>query len=80
MRKSFLEVKKKLRKMNIRYMLLYLAKLQVITKGKTHFFTRPEEVWDWLEMWDSVPVKTLTSRDPFFTRTKDANKGSESGA
>ena len=47
----------------------------MIAQGKTHFFTRPDVVWDWLDMWDSVPVQTLTSKDPFFIRADDVNRG-----
>ncbi|KAJ1199842.1 hypothetical protein NDU88_003674 [Pleurodeles waltl] len=39
--KGFLEVKAKLRAMNIRYMLLYLARLKVISGGKSQFFENP---------------------------------------
>ncbi|KAJ1130956.1 hypothetical protein NDU88_009300 [Pleurodeles waltl] len=53
-RKGFLEVKAKLRAMNIRYMLLYQARLKVISGGKPQFFDHPEEVLIWLEMWDKV--------------------------
>ncbi|KAJ1209338.1 hypothetical protein NDU88_004716 [Pleurodeles waltl] len=53
-RKGFLEVKAKLCAMNIRYMLLYLARLKVLSGGSSHFLKRPEEVWRWLEMWDKV--------------------------
>ncbi|KAJ1095998.1 hypothetical protein NDU88_001147 [Pleurodeles waltl] len=53
-RKGFLEVKAKLRAMNIRYMLFYPARLKVISRSKSHFFDHPEEVWRWLEMWDRV--------------------------
>ena len=56
MRKSFLAVKQKLRAMDVKYMLLYPAKLQVIHKGQSHFFERPEEVWQWPDMADQMPV------------------------
>mgnify|MGYP002804549248 CR=1 FL=1 len=69
--KTFIEVKKKLREINLQYMLLYPAKLKVISQGKTHFFERPEEVWNWLEMWDQIPVKTMNSKDPFFSRRRE---------
>ncbi|KAJ1200833.1 hypothetical protein NDU88_004654 [Pleurodeles waltl] len=35
-------------------MLLYPARLKVLSDGRSHFFERPEEVWRWLEMWDKV--------------------------
>ncbi|KAJ1118061.1 hypothetical protein NDU88_006256 [Pleurodeles waltl] len=53
-RKGFMEVKAKLRAMNISYMLLYPACLKVLLGGRSHFFDRAEEVWRWLEMWDKV--------------------------
>ncbi|KAJ1216375.1 hypothetical protein NDU88_003977 [Pleurodeles waltl] len=52
--KSFLKVKAKLRAMNIRYMLLYLVRLKVLSGGRSHFVEQPEEVWRWLEMWDKA--------------------------
>ncbi|KAJ1117900.1 hypothetical protein NDU88_006096 [Pleurodeles waltl] len=53
-RKGFMEVKVKLRAMNVSYMLLYPARLKVISGGKSNFFNRPEEVWRWAEMWDKA--------------------------
>ncbi|KAJ1110124.1 hypothetical protein NDU88_007479 [Pleurodeles waltl] len=50
--KCVLEVKAQLRAINIRYMLLYLARLKVLSGGKSHFFEHPEEVWRWLEVWE----------------------------
>ncbi|KAJ1134625.1 hypothetical protein NDU88_001076 [Pleurodeles waltl] len=35
-------------------MLLYPARLKVISGGKLQFFEHPEEVWRWLEMRDRV--------------------------
>ncbi|KAJ1116278.1 hypothetical protein NDU88_004494 [Pleurodeles waltl] len=52
--KIFLEVKVKLRAMNIRYRLLYPARLKVLSGGRSHFFERPEEVWKWLEKSDKA--------------------------
>ncbi|KAJ1126198.1 hypothetical protein NDU88_004606 [Pleurodeles waltl] len=42
-RKGFLEVKAKIRAMNIRYMLLYTAGLKVLSGGRSHFFKRLDE-------------------------------------
>ncbi|KAJ1209477.1 hypothetical protein NDU88_004855 [Pleurodeles waltl] len=53
-RKGFMEVKAKLHAMNVRYMLLYPARQKVISRGKSHFLDRPEEVWRWLEIWDKA--------------------------
>ncbi|KAJ1135921.1 hypothetical protein NDU88_002350 [Pleurodeles waltl] len=36
-------------------MLLYLARLKVISGGTARFFDTPEDVWHWLEMWEKVP-------------------------
>ncbi|KAJ1107224.1 hypothetical protein NDU88_004617 [Pleurodeles waltl] len=58
--KSFLEVKAKLRAMNVRYMLLYPVRLKALSGGRSHFFEQPEEVWRWLEMWDKVTPSRLT--------------------
>ncbi|KAJ1218922.1 hypothetical protein NDU88_006493 [Pleurodeles waltl] len=44
-RKGFMELKAKLRAMNVTYMLLYLACLKVLSGRKSHFFDRPEKVW-----------------------------------
>ncbi|KAJ1146642.1 hypothetical protein NDU88_012906 [Pleurodeles waltl] len=48
-----MEIKVKLRAMNMRYMLLYPASLKVLSGCKSHFFEQPE-VWRWLKMWDKV--------------------------
>ncbi|KAJ1218104.1 hypothetical protein NDU88_005689 [Pleurodeles waltl] len=53
-RKGFPEVRARLYAMKIRYMLLYPARLKVLSGGKSHYFEHPEEVWRWLEMWDKV--------------------------
>ena len=63
-RKSFLLAKQKLRAMEIKYMLLYPAKLKVIYKGKSHFFEHPEEVWQWLDMADQVPWQSRAEGGP----------------
>ncbi|KAJ1100499.1 hypothetical protein NDU88_005584 [Pleurodeles waltl] len=55
-RKGFLEVKAKLSAMNIRYMLLYPARLKVLLRGRSYFFEHPKAVWKWLEMWDKVAL------------------------
>ncbi|KAJ1185767.1 hypothetical protein NDU88_002554 [Pleurodeles waltl] len=60
-RKGFMEVKVKLRTMGIRYMLLYPTRLCVISEGKSHFFDIPQEIWQWLEIWDKVPRSRLGS-------------------
>ena len=44
---SYDKVKQNLRTLEIRYMLVYPAKLKVIYQGKAIFFTTPEEAKDW---------------------------------
>ena len=46
-RRSFEEVKQKLRTMNIQYMLLFPARLKVIYHSKTLFFDSPNQAWEW---------------------------------
>ena len=48
-RRTFTELKKSLREQNIRYAMLFPAKLRVADGTKTHFFMTPEEGWRWLE-------------------------------
>ncbi|KAJ1161340.1 hypothetical protein NDU88_001827 [Pleurodeles waltl] len=47
-RRSYQQVKQKLRAMQLSYMLLFPAWLKVIMAGRAHFFESPEEAWDWL--------------------------------
>ena len=51
-RRSFLTLKKALRTHNIRYSMLFPAKVRVEAEGKTHFFTEPDDGWSWLESRD----------------------------
>ena len=46
-RRSFEEVKQKLRTMNLQYMLLFPARLKVIYHSKTLFFDSPNQAWEW---------------------------------
>ena len=48
-RREFLEVKRALRQQELRYAMLFPAKLRVVADGKVHFFTNPDETWQWLE-------------------------------
>lgn len=50
-RASFLEAKKALRKEDIQYSLLFPARLKVMLDGSTSFYSSPEEVWSWLELY-----------------------------
>ncbi|KAJ1091303.1 hypothetical protein NDU88_004430 [Pleurodeles waltl] len=72
-RKRFLEVKAKLRSMNIRYMVLYPAHLKVLSGGRSHFFEKPEEVWRWLEMWDKAALGRPTGARRVVNRTSGAD-------
>ena len=48
-RRDFLEVKRALRQQELRYAMLFPAKLRVVADGKVHFFTDPDGAWQWLE-------------------------------
>ncbi|KAJ1099297.1 hypothetical protein NDU88_004399 [Pleurodeles waltl] len=48
-RASFNVSKHALRENGIKYAMLFPAKLRVEHDGKTHFFTSPQLVWEWLE-------------------------------
>ena len=48
-RAMFIMVKRKMRKRNLKYALMFPAKLKVMTEDKTLFFTEAEAAWDWLE-------------------------------
>ena len=74
-RKSYLEVKRKLREMDIKYMLLYPAKLRVIHAGKSYFFKHPNEVWNWLDMADKIPLHTMSNPDPFHAYRQERPRG-----
>ncbi|KAJ1205829.1 hypothetical protein NDU88_001255 [Pleurodeles waltl] len=47
-RRSYEQVKQKLRAMQLSYMLLFPVRLKVIMADRAHFFESPEEAWDWL--------------------------------
>ena len=46
-RKTYEAVKIKLRAMCLKYMLMFPAKLKVLHDGRAHFFSTPQEAWDW---------------------------------
>ena len=48
-RREFLEVKAALRNEGLKYAMLFPAKLRVEAQGRTQFFYKPAEAWDWLE-------------------------------
>ena len=48
-RRSFNEVKAKLRDMNLQYALIFPARLKINIKGRFCFFDDAQSVWDWLE-------------------------------
>ena len=54
-RRSFEEVKQKLRAMNIQYMLLFPARLKIIHQSKTFFFDSPNQAWEWATETPNLP-------------------------
>ena len=60
--------------MDIKYMLLYPAKLRVIYKGQSHFFEQPGEVWQWLDMTEQVPRHSLPDNGSYRS-TQRRNRG-----
>ncbi|KAJ1081373.1 hypothetical protein NDU88_001555 [Pleurodeles waltl] len=50
-------VKKALRAKEVKYAMLFSAKVPGGADGKTWYFTSREEVWDWLEGWRAVSKK-----------------------
>ncbi|KAJ1092813.1 hypothetical protein NDU88_005923 [Pleurodeles waltl] len=45
---SYAKTKQRLHEHNIKYALLFTAKLRVISDDRTHVFTSPEDAWMWL--------------------------------
>ncbi|KAJ1138349.1 hypothetical protein NDU88_004736 [Pleurodeles waltl] len=50
-RRHFKEVKRALRARDIKYMMIFPAKLKIVQDGRSRFFQSPEETSDWLEGW-----------------------------
>ncbi|KAJ1185144.1 hypothetical protein NDU88_001939 [Pleurodeles waltl] len=50
-RHSFDGVKKALQAKELKYSMLFPAKLCVIAEGKSWYFTSPADVWDWIKGW-----------------------------
>ena len=75
MRKSYLA----LRVIGIKHMLLYPAKLKIIFQGKMLSFEHPEDVWNWLDMADALPVRTADKEDPFHTQARNARRNRKGG-
>lgn len=48
-RRSFTEVKRRLREMELKYSMLYPSRLRVQFKGSVKFFDTPQEACDWLD-------------------------------
>lgn len=63
-RRTFLAIKRDLRAKEIKYSMMFPAKLRVEAEGKTWFFTTPEEAREWLEGWrtSGKTKKASTSR------------------
>lgn len=52
-----------MRKREIKYMMLYPAKLKIIAEGKSWLLATPEEVWESLEGWRVVASKSPKARE-----------------
>ena len=48
-RATFIMVKRKMRELDLKYALMFPAKLKVMLSGESFFFTEPEAAWAWLE-------------------------------
>lgn len=48
-RQSFMAAKRRLRDLNIQYMLLYPAQMRVTYNSKSYFFDSPEAVFTWTD-------------------------------
>ena len=57
-RATYMMVKRQLRSLDIKYALLFPARLKVIYDSSTHFFSTPEDTWTWLH------AKGLATRMP----------------
>lgn len=69
-RQGFLDVKKELRDRDLKYSMLFPAKLRVEAEGKVWFFHTPEETKEWLEGWRPAK-KTPRNRNPRNPSIKD---------
>ncbi|KAJ1144598.1 hypothetical protein NDU88_010896 [Pleurodeles waltl] len=49
-RATFRDAKQNLRQLGLQYGMLFPAKLRVVSKDSTQFFTTAEEVWQWLDL------------------------------
>lgn len=52
---EFMDVKKRLRDFNLKYAMLYPARLRVVALGEVHFFDRPTSAAQWLDQEDRAP-------------------------
>ena len=59
-RREFYDIKRRLREQNLKYAMLFPARLRVEADGKTHFFTSPEEAWEWSETRETARKKVTT--------------------
>ncbi|KAJ1116764.1 hypothetical protein NDU88_004970 [Pleurodeles waltl] len=66
-RRSFMEVKQKVRSMDIQYHLLFPARLRVIYNNKTYFFEQPTVAWTWLTEETPLDMHRTGSRPPLKT-------------
>ncbi|KAJ1197406.1 hypothetical protein NDU88_001266 [Pleurodeles waltl] len=54
LRCNFLEVKKVLRDRGLKYSMMFPTKVRVVAEGKTWYFEKPQDTFDWLEGWRTV--------------------------
>lgn len=59
-RAKFLDIKKRLRAVNVQYFMLYQEKLKVLANGSSHFFDNPTAVMHWLDREE----RNLEQRQP----------------
>ncbi|KAJ1217085.1 hypothetical protein NDU88_004680 [Pleurodeles waltl] len=72
---SFQEVKKVLQDCELKYMMLFPARLRVIMEGKTWHFRTWEEGWEWLEVsWSAGRVEYTAEGKGWFPPHNDRYK------
>ncbi|KAJ1184398.1 hypothetical protein NDU88_001205 [Pleurodeles waltl] len=57
------EVKVAFQARDIKNMMLFLVKLQIVEDGKSWLFQSPQEAWDWLEGWRMAGRKGPSARE-----------------
>lgn len=62
-RAKFMDVKRRLRDLNLPYAMLYPARLRVVALGETRFFDRPDMAAQWLDREDRALKAARPQRD-----------------